>query len=379
MEDYNLWDLEGVHVKVKDCFLKKINNKIFSKFKVKRDFYNQYFKESNLPFYVFKNMLKSFYCSKFYVPLEFLLNVCDYLDLSKEELQKNVISYKSQGSVNFIDKPIFPIIINPVFDMIYAHNIGDGTVSIAKNRAPYFAYRQFNRFYREAYLKKIDFVFGNVIHKQINFKDITRVRCPSVLSSLFFKYYELDDRGFLSETARISSRIFEKGFESMVAVLCAFIIDEGYIDSTQISIVLKNHLLVEDLKKICDRLEYGASIVHKQGDYKDYSGVSILRNGMKRFYEDYVKVNKKYSLIDLGVKGERIRNSFNIINRQIIRVKGNQDLIISLLKNERLSVNQLANRINMTRQGVRYHIHNLLNDGKIRIIDKAQLNWIYGV
>jgi DNA-binding MarR family transcriptional regulator len=100
---------------------------------------------------------------------------------------------------------------------------------------------------------------------------------------------------------------------------------------------------------------------------------------MKNFYEDYLELNKKYSIIDLGWKGEKIKISFKIKERKIIRKKGNSKLILDILKGEFLTVNQIAERINMTRQGVRYHIHNLLNRGEIRILDNKPLNWIYGV
>lgn len=50
-----------------------------------------------------------------------------------------------------------------------------------------------------------------------------------------------------------------------------------------------------------------------------------------------------------------------------------------MLKKENLSVNQLSTRINMTRQGVRFHIHNLIKSRKIKLLDKRNPNWIYGV
>ena len=66
------------------------------------------------------------------------------------------------------------------------------------------------------------------------------------------------------------------------------------------------------------------------------------------------------------------------LHGKIYKTKGNQNIILEILKKEQLSVNQLANRLNMTRQGVRYHIHNLLNSKKIRLLDKTKDNWIYG-
>jgi predicted HTH transcriptional regulator len=100
---------------------------------------------------------------------------------------------------------------------------------------------------------------------------------------------------------------------------------------------------------------------------------------MKEFWRDYLKLHTRYPIIDLGWKGEKINNSFKIDKREIIRTKGNKEIILAILQNEQLSVNQLADRLNMTRQGIRYHIHNLLNQRKIRIADKNQLNWLYGV
>lgn len=379
MELFNIWDLEGVHVRVNRKFLDRINQEIFRKFKIKREAHKNIFGDSELKYSVFKNMLKPSYPENQFLPLDFLIKLCDVLQIERGELQNNIISYRSWGSVNSIDRPKLPIEINPIFDMIYAHNIGDGTVCVSKDRAPYFAYRQFNQFYRESYIKKIEYVFGKINYRKKEFKDVTRVRCPSVLSSLFFKYYHLDDRGFLSDKARISDKIYEKGKKSMIAVLVAFIIDEGHIDSTQITIVLKNKLLIEDLGKVCDLLGYKHSITIKKGDYGKYVGLYILREGMKNFYQDYLQINKEFPLIDLGIKGEKIKNSFKIYDRKIQRTRGNQEAILNSLKNEQLSVNQLADRLSMTRQGIRYHIHNLLNENKIKLISKTKLNLIYGV
>lgn len=377
-EIFNLWDLEGVHIRINQNFLNKINKEIFTRYGNKRKAYNSIFKDE-ISFPVYKNMLKSSYYKRWFVPLNFLVKISEVLDIPKEELQDNVISYKSANSVNSVILPKLPIKITPVFDMIYAHNIGDGTVSVAEGRLPYFAYRQFNSFYRESYIKKIENIFGCILFKKQEFKDFTRVRCPSALSSLFFKYYSVDNRGFLSDKARISERIFMKGKESMIAVLAGFIIDEGHIDSTQITIVLKNKLLIEDLKKMCDLLGYKSKIYIKKGDYEGLVELGILRDGMKKFYSDYLELHKEYPLIDLGFKGKNIENSFKISERPICNIKGNENLIYSILSTEPLSVNQLSGKILMTRQGVRYHIHNLLNKGKIRLLSKTKLNFIYGV
>jgi hypothetical protein len=317
---------------------------------------------------------------KFFVPLEIYIKISEKLDIPKNLLQGNIISYKTAGGINYVEHPILPIKITPVFDMLFAHNIGDGTViNCGKGRLPYFGYRQFNEFYRIQYVRKIESIFGNIKFKSNYFEKSTRPYCPAMISSLFFKYYNMRIEDVLSDRARIPNIIFDKGKDSMLSVLIAFIIDEGHIDSTEIVINLKNLALIRDLKKICDILGYKSKVTQSKSEIAGgFARIHILREGMKKVYSDYGYLNKKYPLIDLGIKGDKINNSFKIYDREIYKSKGNRELIFKILKNEQLSVNQLADRLNMTRQGIRFHVHNLIKENKIKIIDDTSLNWAYG-
>jgi len=381
MVNFNIWDLERVNIKLKKEFLEEINKTLKEKFISKPKAYEVIFNNKETPLATFKNVLKYSYCRNFFVPLEIFLSICLKLNISRDMLQMNVISYKTARGINYIKNPVLPIKITPIFDMLLAHNIGDGTVINPGNgRLPYFGYRQFNYFYRIQYVKKIENIFGEIQFKENYFETSTRPYCPAVLSSLFFNYYKLRNEDFLSDRARIPKIVFDKGKDSLLAVLIAFIIDEGNVDSTQITINLKNKLLIEDLKEICSTLNYKSKITQAKSEIaKGYFRLHILREGMKEFWRDYLKLHTRYPIIDLGWKGEKINNSFKIDKREIIRTKGNKEIILAILQNEQLSVNQLADRLNMTRQGIRYHIHNLLNQRKIRIADKNQLNWLYGV
>lgn len=378
--EFHIWDLERVHIKLKEEFLDCLNFKMKQKFNSKRGAYNEFFQKDQIPFTTFKNILKISNMKIFFVPLEIYLIICKNLNISKEELEKNIISYKTAGGINYIYNPILPIKINPVFDMILAHNIGDGTVINPKNgRLPYFGYRQFDEFYRLAYVKKIEFIFGEISYKKDYLIKTTRPYCPPVLSSLFFKYYNLDLEDFLSCKARIPKFIFNQEKDNLLAILIAFIIDEGNIDSTQITIHLHNELLIKDLGDICNILNYNYKITKGIESSGNYNRLHILRKGMKKLWANYKLLNKKYPLIHLGWKGKKIEDSFKIYSRKIIRVKGNKELIPLLLNEEQLSVNQIAERLSMTRQGVRYHIHNLINENKIKLIDGNKTNWLYGV
>ena len=379
MEELNIWDLDRVNIKLNPQFINRINMAIDNKYISKVSFIRGLCQENKLNFDFIKNIIKLSF--KLFSPLGCWLAICKKLNIPKEILQSNIQSYKTSGGINFIELPILPIKITPVFDMLLAHNIGYGTViNPKKGRLPYFGYMQFDKFYRISYIRKIEEIFGKIKFKENYFENSTRPYCPPTLSSLFFKYYNLKIIDFNSEKARVPEIIYKKGKESMLAVLIALVIDEGHIDSTQITINLKNPLLIEDLHKICDNLSYSSKVTTSKKEYeKGYSRIHILRKGMKKFWRDYIKINKKYPIIDLGWKGEKIENSFNIYKRAIYKTKGNKNIIFEILKNEQLSVNQLSDRINMTRQGVRFHIQNLLKEGKIRLINSNELNWIYGI
>ncbi|MFH1520074.1 MAG: winged helix-turn-helix domain-containing protein [Candidatus Micrarchaeota archaeon] len=284
------------------------------------------------------------------------------------DLQDSIVAYKTSGGPNFISEPILPVEITPVFDMILAHNIADGTViNPKKGRLPYFGYRQLDKQIRSLYITKLESVFGRINFPNKYYLVTTRPYCPPVLSSLFFNEYKLNTKSFLSRSARIPKEIMAKSHEYILAVLVAFIIDEGWIDSTLIGISVKNIGLSRDLRNICSKLGYKTAFTIKG----EYGTVLILRNGMRKFFEDYKKIIREYPEMSLGGKETKIENSFKIYNRPIYKTKGNKENILNMLEKEPLTINQIALRINMTRQGVRFHIHNL---EKANLISKAEVN-----
>ncbi len=360
MDEANIWTMNNVYVALKLDFLQLINLKIYSKFLTKRKFYSTL--NTCVPFSTFKNILKpSYYLYGFYASLNLFCSICNNLNIPLLELQQNIASYKTQGGYNIIEAPILPIKITPIFDMILAHNIGDGTVIYTDKRQPYFGYRQFDLYFRLSYIKKLESVFGKIKFKEYYFLNSTRPYCPSVISSLFFNYYSLNYRNFLSKSARLPTKLLAKDKDHLLAVLIAFIIDEGNIDSTLISIKLRNHELIQDLYKLTSNLGYDSICTFKKTDGILY----IKRKGMLSFFNDYLILLKKYPEVYLGKFHKKIENSFNIYTRRIYKTKGNRKIILNLIKMKDLTVNQIASEINMTRQGVRFHIHNLEKMGKI--------------
>lgn len=99
---------------------------------------------------------------------------------------------------------------------------------------------------------------------------------------------------------------------------------------------------------------------------------------MNKFFNDYKRIIKIYPEMTLGKWETKISNTFKIYDRLIYKTRGNKNLIIKMLELEDLTVNQLALRINMTRQGVRFHINNLEKQGLVsRVEYVGKKNIIY--
>lgn len=232
----------------------------------------------------------------------------------------------------------------------------------------------------QLYIKKIESVFGEIKFKR-PYEDKTRSYFPTSVSYLLFKIYNLNTKSFLSKKARIPEEIFRKNWKHKLAFLLGVIIDDGHVDSTLIVIGLRNRKLAQDLQKICQLLNYKSTYTERiiEG-YKEYGFLSILKDGTKKLLEDYNKLKKEYLEVHLGYKEEQIERIFRINKREIKRVPGNAKIILKMLSKVDLTVNEIAKEVFMTRQGVRYHIHKLERQKRIRKVGiKGNNNYIYSL
>jgi DNA-binding Xre family transcriptional regulator len=377
-KEINIWELgTKINIKINPLFLEIINKKIKEQFNTKRNIHKELIKHYKITFLTFKSRLKKGY--KYFIDLEILLNICKLLKIPIIKLQQNIIAYKTRGGSNYIEHPKLPIKIMPLFDMLIAHHIGDGNVVNAKGRKLYFSYRQFDTFYRNIYIKKIESIFGklNYKNKYLNNKNTTRIYFPVVVSNLLFELYKLNINSFKSDTARIPKEILKKNWKHKLAFLIGIIIDEGHIDSNLIVIGLKNELLIKDLQKICIDLNYKSTIKPRtDGMFCLY----ILSKDLNKFYNDYLCLLEEYPEVNLGYKGEKIKEFINRLNKPKRYIKGNKDKLLIELSKNNLTVNELSKILYMTRQGVRYLIKELVKENKIEIKSIVKFaNYKYGL
>jgi hypothetical protein len=377
--DVDIWDLGSkINIKIKREFMELINFEIKRRYGSKPKFYKVFIEHSDVDFDVFRNRFK--YAHKSFLDLHFMMNICLMLDVPFHDLQNNIVAYKISGGYNTIENPILPIKITPILDMLVAHTIGDGNVAKGRgNREPYLSYRQYDQHYKLLYIKKIESVFGRLNYRKECYKDETntQVSFPAVISALIFKTYNLGLDDFKTETARIPKEIFDKDWKHKLAFLIGIIIDEGFIDSCLIVIRMKNFDFIKDLEVICNSLGYETTI---RPDTHGLTGLYILSRSLDKFYKHYLILLNEHPEADLGYKGKKLKEFIDRIDKPKIYLPGNKIKVLELLSVENLSVNELATKLSMTRQGARYLVHKLVAEDKIEVKSIAKFdNWKYGV
>ncbi len=377
MEEINIWELGSrINVRVDGEFYSTIKSMIKSRYRSLEKFYEEFKKQHDLSFSVLKDRLKPNY--PYFVNLDIYINICKILNISLEEMQAHIVAYKTRGGLNYIEKPILPIKITPIFDMLIAHHIGDGCLLNSHgNRKDYFAYTQYDSFYRTIYIRKVESLFGKIVYKKDYIPTAIHVYAPVVASELMYNYYNLNRRSFISETARIPEQIFQKNWKYKLAFLIGMIIDEGHIDSCLVIIRVKNVNLIRDLSRLCMDLDYKHSV---KIETNGYACLYILSSSLGKFYKDYLVLLSEYPEVDLGYKGSKLKEFIDRIDKPKNYRAGNSTVILQLLSKEPLTVNELATRLRMTRQGARYLIHKLEKENKVEVKSIVKFaNWKYGV
>ncbi|NIO23284.1 MAG: ArsR family transcriptional regulator [Candidatus Aenigmarchaeota archaeon] len=363
MEEIHINDFPAGNITVllKDDFLERILAEIKKK---RLNMPNLHRKlNSSIPLSSFESIMMRNYPN--FRHLWILLGLCEELKIPYKDLEKNISSYRTKKSRNPIVKPKIPIFVTPIFDMLIAHFMADGHCFHILGRDPYFVYVKYDKYLRLNFLKKLEAVFGEIEYSKKYYLERDRIHIPSSISSILMKRFDLNPKDFLEKNARIPQKMLRHEKEHILAILIAFIIDEGNIDSSQISIPIQNKDLLLDLKFICDKLGY-------ENVFRDYGKrkcLYILSKGTKKFWKDYKKLKEKYPEVDMGYK-ERILLDFIIRKGKKWRTSRqgeNKNKIIELLKESPRTVIEISKILQISRQGTKHHLKQLNEKGIVKI------------
>lgn len=354
----HIWDLpfkNKISIQLKKDFL--INSLLGSRKNLTIKEVFERIKPIGKSYSTFRNYMKPSYPC--FIPFHVAEKLCDLFGIVLSDLERNIVSYSFLRSRIIITKPKLPIKINPIFDMIIAHLMGDGNCVRFKTKdTVYSSYRQYDKELRLLFLKKLESIFGKLEYPTDYFIDGTRIYVPEVITLILLNEYNLTPDNLLSLEGRVPKNILEKGKINLIAFLTAFIIDEGSIGSSQINIRLANKDLIHDLKIICDKLGYKNKTKQSRENMWD---IWLNVESTRKYYSDYLLVKIHYPQISLGPKEEAL----HVILKRTIREWRDQgrgvtkNQIIKILKKGDLSMVQLSRKLKITRQGVRYHINEM--------------------
>jgi hypothetical protein len=300
------------------------------------------------------------------------------MDISLEKLESNIIFYKNRAN-NYvgIKNPKLPIIISPVLTSLAAHLCFDGCLP---NNGHGMEYSQKNLQQIDNFKEKVDYCFGKTYSKLgKDSKNIPKLRYPRFIGDSLKGIYGFESFGTFD--CFLPSSIFRLSKEHKIALLASAIVDEGHIHSEYVQLLLSNKRLIEDLRNLCVYLGYNCSPIRFKLRNEPYNkSYYFYMKSVKKFYEDYLKVNKQYPLISLTFKEHLFKFVLETKNYKkgksnLKSRKNREEQIISILS-KRLTSNEIAEKLRINPRSVRRILLHLLKQNQIKRI-KIEHDYFY--
>ncbi len=305
-----------------------------------------------------------------FMPLSLVLGLAKLNNEKVENLNKNVISYRSGGKGLLINKPVLPIKVTPELDSVVIHLFGDGA---AGEFTP--SYTQKNKDSFDNFIKKIEDCFGK-FEKSIYFtQGKYQIKFPKAIPDILSKYYSIDS--YKSHESKIPKEILErKDKKFKLACILAFIVDEGNIRDV-ISFYSVNKELISGIRQLVLDCDYNCSKIQFNKKANSYL-FTLSTKDIERFYKDVQELSKEFSTCNLSFKESEIKF---IIKRRIKRNPRNSQItdrfILDTLKNKKYSAQQISKLTGYAYCTIIHHLEKLSKNKKIRGTKTSNKTYIW--
>lgn len=275
-----------------------------------------------------------------------------------EELQKNIISYRSGGKGLRINNPLLPIKVTPELDSIVIHLFGDGA---AGDFTP--SYTQKNKSAMENFTKKLENCFGN-FEKSIYFtQGKYQVKFPKAITDIISKYYGITS--YKSYESKIPRKILKrKDNKFKIACIISYILYEGNIRDV-ISLGSVNKELIYGMRNLVLDCNYKCSNINFDAKSNFYR-FSISVKEIERFFNEIKILSDQFPTCNLDFKNEPLKF---IIKRRLVKNPKNSKItdqtITKILKNKNLSAIEISKSINYAYCTVLHRLESLLSEGLV--------------
>jgi hypothetical protein len=292
-----------------------------------------------------------------------------YSEFSLENIQKNVNAYRDKAGRLWVCRPKIPIEDSVELREVIIHLMCDGSAKLTPGRTS--KYSNTSDIAAKEFFDRLS-IFGNILRKGVEninpciedrkdrIKKIFIYPVPKAISKILAEKFRINFGTFGS---RIPSELFNGSRLLLVAIVRAFLIDEGSIRDTMVTFTSANLNLLKDLKKVCKKLGYKCGKISSSSRINDFS---ILTESISQLHRDILEIGplpikEKQDLLELAV--ELIDNpnkNFTSLDKQIL----------DLLKEKPSTIRELAMSIRVRQFLIWKHIKKLERIGKVKNIGK---------
>ncbi|MBS3092808.1 hypothetical protein J4466_05315 [Candidatus Pacearchaeota archaeon] len=305
-----------------------------------------------------------------FMPLSLLFQLIKIAKRKIDDLEANILAYRSGGRGLVIDKPNIPIKVTPELDSIVIHLFADGA---AGEFTP--SYTQKNKETLDNFIRKLENCFGN-FKKSIYFtQGKYQVKFPKAITDILSKYYSI--KSYNSYKSKIPEAILKrKESKFKLACIIAFIVDEGNIRDV-ISLYSANKGLLNGIKNLtidCNYICSKISFNKKSGNYS----FTISTYNLERFYQDIKGLSKEFPTCNLSFKEKEV--VFILNRRKIINPKNRlftEKKILNIIQREKATAQQISKLTNYAYCTIIHNLKRLLNEGKLKRTKSSNKTYIW--
>jgi hypothetical protein len=229
-----------------------------------------------------------------YIPLGKVRKILSLINQKEaNNLEKNIISYKTKKGKYRVTKPILPVKDCSELREIVVHIMCDGCFS-----GGYAAYYNIDYGTKKEFVNELKKCFGEVGFKIYG----GHIHFPSVIALVLKHFFRID---FNSKRCRIPKEFLKGNKKELVGIIRAMIIDEGTIDGSNIRLDSCNKEFIENIKNVCKRAGYSCGKTwESKGPIFRFN---ILAKSIQQLKKDMKKlpIEKKQLLIDMAEKNQK--------------------------------------------------------------------------
>jgi len=266
-----------------------------------------------LSHYISDNNIKKIPSNIIFKLIAFIEEKVLNFDFSLLELENKVIAYKSYHGKQIL--PFFqnqrklPIKINPEFESILFHLLGDGYVAEIGSSE----YTQVNLKGGKNFLCKLFHVFG-YFDLPDNALEKGRVYISKTLIKIIVNYYGFKTEQFKWDKSKLPVICFNRNEAFKLAGLISFIVDEAHVGKSGITIYSSNKVLLSQIRQLAYDLGLESSEIKlKPGknSTKDSFRFYLYKRSVKKLFIQSKRLEEDYSSCNFAQKEAKISQIAN--------------------------------------------------------------------